>query len=618
MKYKLPIFGLCNFPFIKNRVMNINYISKTVFLFVFSALLLVSCRTDPSAVTEVNDIQFKHAGSKTVYVGLPVQLKTLNPISTRSPYPEVVYTNIIQPLMDIDINTYEIFPVLAQSKPIVKELTEGEYAGGISYTYQIKDGAVWDDGSPVTGKDVEFSVKVVFAPKVNSKHYAPYFADFKEVTTDPDNPKIVTVTLDKKYFLGEEASGIIRVMPEYIYDSKKVLRDFSLNNLMDKEKSAELTKNNPQLLTFAEEFNSPRNNRENIVGSGPYKFEEWETGQRVILSKKKDWWGNKYKGQNAFFEANPDTLFYRVVPDQTAMATSLRNEDIDVAFGLNVQDFMTLRESEDLNKLFNFFTPQEFSFYFIYINSQSPLLNDKRVRRALAHLTDVDAIIKNIYNGMATAQPGPISPLTSFFNKDLKQVEYNLEKAKTLLAEAGWADSDENGILDKEIDGKRVEMRLKNVGSETKFSKDLTAYLTSSFQDAGIVLESEILEFNALRQKQNKRDFDISSGALGGAPTPPDYYSVYHTSADNPTGMNRSGFGNAESDKILEEIQSTLTEEGRLPLYRKFQEVLYEEQTKIFLFSPNGRIAISKRLKGEGYGYKPFIHTPSLQFVNAK
>ncbi len=599
--------------------MSINSISKTAALFLLCALLLSSCRTEPSTVSEANTVQFKHAGSKTVYLGLPVQLKTLNPIATRAPYPEIIYTNIIQPLMDIDLKTYEIIPVLAQSKPIVKEITEGKYAGGISYTYQIKDGAVWDDGSPVTGKDVEFSAKVVFAPKVNSKHYAPYYADFKEIKTDLDNPKIVTVILGKKYFLGEEASGIIRVMPEYIYDAKKVLRDFSLTDLMDKEKSADLAKNNPQLLAFAEEFNSPKFSREILAGSGPYQFEEWETGQRVVLSKKKDWWGNKYKGQSALLEANPDTLFYRILPDQTALAISVKNEDIDAAFGLNVQDFMAMRENENLKDKFNFFTPQAFSFYFIYLNTQSPLLDDKRVRRALAHLTDVDAIIKNLYNdGMATAQPGPISPMTSFFNKDLKQIEYNLEKAQTLLTAAGWTDSDENGILDKEIDGKRVEMKLKNLGSETKFSKDLSAYLTSSFQDVGIVLETEVVEFNSLRQKINKREFDISSAALGGAPTPPDYYPVYHTSADNPTGMNRSGFGNAESDKILDEIRITLTEEGRLPLYKKFQEILYEEQTKIFMFSPKNRIVISKRLKGEGYGYKPFIQAAALQFVDAK
>ena len=597
--------------------MHINSISNIVSLVLLSTLLLIACRTEPNKVAEVNDVEFKHAGSKTVYFGIPVQLKTLNPISTASPYPEIVYSNIIQPLMDMNLSTNKYIPVLAQAKPKIKEITEGKYAGGISYAYQIKEGAVWDDGSPVTGKDVEFSVKLVFAPKVNSRHYAAYFSDFREVKTDPDNPKIVTITLGKKHFEGEEITGVIRVMPEYIYDSKKVLRAFNLVDLIDKDKSAELIKNNPELLTFSEEFNAPEN-RENIVGSGPYQFEEWETGQRVLLSKKENWWGSDYQGQNLFFQANPDTLFFRVIPDQTALAISLKNQDVDVAFGFNAQDFETLQGNEKVEKLFNFFTPQGFRFYFIYLNSQSPLLNDRRVRRALAHLIDVDAIIENLYNGMATAQPGPISPLASYFNKDLKQIEYDIDKAKALLSEAGWEDSDGNGILDKEVDGERVEFILRNLVSETKFAKDLNAYLTNFFQEAGIVLESDNVDFNTLRKKLNQRDFDISSSALPCAAMPIDYFPVYHTSADTPRGYNRSGFGNAESDKILEEIQVTLTEEARLPLYLRLQEMLYEEQAKIYLFSPQSKIAISKRLEGQGYGYKPYVHAPSLQFVEVK
>jgi len=597
--------------------MNINSNSKIVFLALLSTLLFLSCRIEPKPTEETNNIQFKHRGSKTVYFGLPTKLRTLNPISTASPYPEIVYNNIIQPLMDIDLSTNKYIPVLAQSKPQIKEIKEGKYEGGISYTYQIKEDAVWDNGSPVTGKDVEFSVKLVFAPKVNSRHYAAYFSDFREIKTDPDNPKIVTITLGKKYFSGEEITGIVRVMPEYIYDSKQVLRKFDLVDLIDKEKSNKLLKNNPELLTFAEEFNAP-GNRENIVGSGSYKFEEWKTEQRIILSKKQDWWGSKYKGQSMFFEANPDTLFYRVLPDQTALAISLKNQDVDVAFGFNVQDFENIQENDQTKKLFNFFTPEGFRFYFVYLNRQSPLLNDKRVRRALAHLTDVNSIVENLYNGKATAQPGPISPLAPYFNKDLKQIEYDINKAKALLQIAGWEDSDGNGILDKEIDGERVEFKLRNLVSETKFAKDLNVYLTNSFKEAGIVLESDNVDFNTLRKKMNQRDFDISSSVLPSGVTPIDYFSAYHTSADTPTGYNRSGFGNAESDKIIEEIQGTLTEEGRLPLYLRLQEIIYEEQPKIYLFSPKARVAISKRLKGKGYGYKPYVYASALRFVEVE
>lgn len=598
--------------------MSINFLSKAVSLFVFSTLLLVSCRTEPKIGTENSDVQFKHAGSKTVYVGLPVQVKTLNPIAHRAPYAEMVYSLAIQPLMDVDLENYTIVPVLAQSAPEVNDITEGKYAGGISYTYQIKEGAVWDNGSPVTAKDVEFSVKVAFAPKVYSPLYPYYYADIKDIQMDENNPKRVTFILDRKYFLGEEATAMVRVLPEYIYDAKQVLRKFSLPDLIDKEKNTALAQSNPELIEFAEEFNSPKYSREVVQGSGPYKFEEWETGQRLVLSRKKDWWGDKYKGQNNLMSANPDTVFFRVITDQTALAIAVRNEDVDAAFGLNVQDFKDLQENENIQKLYDFHSPPTFAFYFSYLNTKSPLLTDKRVRRALAHLTDVDVIIKNLYNDMAQAQPGPISPLNSTFNKSLKQIPYDLEKAKALLKEAGWTDTDGNGVIDKEIDGKQVEMRLRNVSSDTKFAKDLGAYLEDSYKDAGIIVESEFVEFNLARQRQNKRDFDISSAALGGSPFPTDYAQIYHTSADNPSGANRSGFGSAASDEILEKIQVTLSEEERQPLFYAFQEMLYDEQPKIYFFSPKERIVISKRLQGEGYGYKPFIHAPSLQFANAK
>jgi len=222
--------------------MNTNPISKAILLSLFSALFLISCRTEPNTTKELNNIQFKHAGSKTVYTGLPSALNSLNPISASSAYPGIVYSNIFQPLMDIDISTYEVVPVLAQSKPEIKELKEGRYAGGVSYTYQIKEGAVWDDGSPVTAKDVAFSIKVVFAPKIVSRRYTSYFSYFKEIQIDPDNSKKFTIFLAEKYFQGEEASAIIRVMPEYIYDPKKVLRNFNLADLIDTEKRAKLAR----------------------------------------------------------------------------------------------------------------------------------------------------------------------------------------------------------------------------------------------------------------------------------------------------------------------------------------------------------------------------------------
>lgn len=594
--------------------MNIKFNPPTVVLLFSLSILLWSCRTEPSNTnTDKPTVAYKHVGSKTAYMGMPTKVKTLNPVAHRSPYSEMVFSQMMQPLMNIDPITKQIVPVLAKSKPEVKSITEGMYKGGVAYTYEIKDGAIWNNGTPVTADDVLFTLKSVFAPKVNAPIYPYYFADFVAVEKDANNPKRFTIIADKEYFLGEEASSAMYVMPEYVYDAEKVLRKFTLKQLKAKEKGLA---ENAELIKFVEAFNSPKYSREIIEGSGAYQLLEWEAGQRIVLTKKKDWWGNTYKGQNRFMTANADTLFYRVLPDQTAMANAVQNEDVDVAFGLNVADFKSMRDNDErLNNLYNFYAPTEYSYYFLYLNTKAPLLEDKNVRRALAHLVDVDFVINNLYDGMASPQPGPVSTQADYFNENLKMIPYDLEKARELLKIAGWTDTDNNGILDKEVNGKRTELKLSYVSSDSKYAANLSAYLKESFKDAGIVLETETMEFNAVRGRLAKREFDLSSGALSCSPIDMDFEQLYAVAADNPRGFNRSGFGNAESDALLADIKVTMDKAARVPLYHKFQEMLYDAQPKIYMFAPQQRIVIHKRFKGAAGGYKPYVHLPSLEFA---
>lgn len=590
--------------------MNISTVSKALTM-VFSVLLILSsCRTEP----KVTKPDFKNAGSKTANVSVPVKLRTLNPISHRTSYSEIVYMPVVQPLLNYDFTSESMVPVLAKSRPEIKELTEGKYAGGTSYTYELREGAVWEDGSAVTAADVLFTVKAVFTPTVDAPVYPIYFADFKAIETDPDNPRKFTIFLDKKYFIGEEASGYIFVMPEYIFDPEQVLRKVTLEDLKDTEKRKILEKD-PAIIKFAEAFNSPKFQRETLTGSGAYKFVEWETGQKVSLVKKKDWWGNQYEKENLFFKAYPDTIVYRIIPDQTPLAAAVLNEELDAAYGLNVNDFIDIRESERMQGLYNFYTPLAGNIYFNYLNTKSPFLTDKRVRQALAYLTDLDAIIENLYNGMAVKQSGPIADDRPYYNPENTPIEYDLDKAVALLKEAGWEDTDNDGLIDNEVDGKRENMVLNYVGTDTKYSKDLAAFLKESYKEAGIDLKVEIMDFQSSRKRQSARTFDIASGALGRPPLLTDYHQIYHTSNDTPRGFNRSGFGTAESDALLEKIQETLDETERNKLVKQFLDILYDEQPKTFTFAPFERIVVHKRYEAEVAGIKPFIYAPSLKEV---
>jgi peptide/nickel transport system substrate-binding protein len=257
-----------------------------------------------------------------------------------------------------------------------------------------------------------------------------------------------------------------------------------------------------------------------------------------------------------------------------------------------------MKDDEIVNKYFNLYSPTALQYYYIGMNTKDRTgkLSDKRVRRALAHLVDVDQLINDLFYGLAERTVGPIHPSKSYYNKDLKPIEYNVEKAQGLLAAAGWEDSDGNGILDKEIDGEQVDLKISYITTSTsKFGRSLAEILTANFKKAGVELDVELLEFRQLIERLRSRDYEMNSGGWGQDPVPTDLKQIWHTESDRPDGSNRVGFGNAESDALIDQIRVTLDEDERVDMYMRIQEMIYEEQPYIFLFSPRERIAIHKR-----------------------
>ena len=178
---------------------------------------------------------------------------------------------------------------------------------------------------------------------------------------------------------------------------------------------------------------------------------------------------------------------------------------------------------------------------------------------------------------------------------------HDLEKAKQLLAEAGWKDTDGDGILDKEIGGKRVPFKcefLINAGNETR--KNIALLLKEEAKKVGVEIDVRSLEWSSYLEKIKKHDIDIYYQAwVSPVPSPPDLKQIWHTSAYEGGG-NYIGFGfeTPESDKLIEQTRTELDEKKRNELYKKFQELLYEEMPCIFLVTGKNKIAIHKRFRG--------------------
>ena len=424
---------------------------------------------------------------------------------------------------------------------------------------------------------------------------------------DETNPKKFSLVSDN-YFLTGIIFTDIQTIPAHIYDPKGIMKNFTIKQLSDADGASKLAESDPRLQEFANEFSNEKFSREKgfVSGCGPYALEEWISGQRIVLKKKKNWWGDKLAGKYPLLVANPETIIYKPMSDVTTAVTELKAGSIDVMTQITPQQYNDLKESTEGQAKLNFHEPLQMSIYYIGVNNNRPKLSDKRVRRALAHLINMDEIINTTMYGYAEKVVGPIHTSRPYYHKDLPLIEEDLEKARELLKEAGWVDSNGNGIVDKEIDGELTELKLEYLSSKAGVAgQKIGTIFKSKARQAGVEIELVVKEGNKVGEARNKRDFDLFTSGWAQDPSVDDPYQNWHTDSDTPSGGNRFGFGNEKTDKIIEEIRTLIPEKRRYELYKELQEIIYDEQPCIFLMIPSGRMAINRK-----FDFKPSVRKP--------
>lgn len=579
-------------------------------LLVVGLLLVMSggsgCQSDRSdAGEDLSSVTFKHTDN-TAYARLPAEPDRLNPLLTVSGYSRPVWEQIFQPLLAFDTETLEMIPSLARDLPEINDITDGQFAGGASYTYELRPEARWDNGEPVTAADVVFTFKTVFNPQVPAVALRSYVEAIKDIQVDADNPRRFTVYTYRKYILAEPVISNMHILPAYAFDPDGLMTDIALADVIAGITSEE---ENERMAQFAERFASSPYSRdpEMLTGSGPYQLRGWEAGQYINLSRKDNWWGDELAADNPALLAYPDSLVFRIIPDQVAAITAIKDELVDAAAQLDPKDFTELKSNDFVTEHYRLLTPSAMQMYFLGFNNKDPLLSDRRVRRALAHLLDVDLVIETMFYGLADRMVGPFNPKRDYYNQDLPPIPYDLGEARDLLEDAGWTDTNGNGTVDKVIDGTRREMELDYlVPASSRVGANIAVLFQENAQQVGIKVNLLNREFRTMMEEVANRDYQIYSGAMAqDATVPDDPRQLWHTESDNPSGTNRVGFGNAESDALIERISSTLDEEERQQLYLDFQRMVYEEQPMLFLFSPVERVVISKRFEADATELRP-------------
>ncbi|RPI17157.1 MAG: hypothetical protein EHM58_10225 [Ignavibacteriae bacterium] len=505
----------------------------------------------------------------------------LNPVVTNDGTAESIYIMIFESLNDMNYEKYEQIPRVASLPEVTPDL--------MSYTYHIKKNAAFSDGHPLTGTDVIFSMKAIKNPFADDAALRNYYERVEKVEMVNGDPYTVRIVMSKPYWFAQYSNGDFSIIPKHILDPEGLTDKYGWDEVKD-FKSAE---KNPAIKKYADFLNSQEVSREAkyVVGSGPYKLEKWETGQAITLVKNENYWDKE--GTTNYL----NRIIYRIIQDNSASVVAVKNKEVDLMDVIVPTDFyqnLANANEYDLTRV----TPSEPSYVYLGWNQKNPLFADKKVRLALSHLVDRKTLIEKIYFGFAVPIQSPIYyKQTKFLSSDLPEILFDVEKAKQLLKEAGWEDTDRDGILDKVVNGKKMDFKFTFLINTNPTRKQALLVVSDALRKVGISAEIQQLEWSVYLDRIKKHEFDASMGGWLLGVTPSDPYQIFHSSQMEGEGSNYISYNNPESDKLIEAYRSETDEGKRIELIKKWQKVIYEDQPYTFLWSPLARYVYNDRFR---------------------
>ncbi|MEE8135928.1 MAG: peptide-binding protein [Thermodesulfobacteriota bacterium] len=471
---------------------------------------------------------------------LSAEPATLNPITATDAYEGIINNGkIYETLIERNNETLELDPLLAESW----EISEDK----LTYTFKMREGIKWHDGTPFTSEDVVFSYKTIMNPKVDSPQLRAYYQEIRDVKAIDD--LTVEFTYAKPYFLALEFCGGMPIVPKHIFDKG--------------------------------DFNTNPAGRDPI-GTGPYKFVRWTTGRDIVIDKNPDYWGEKPK---------INKIVFKIITDSTVSFQILKREELDVS-GLTPIQWERQTNSPSFNENYDklsYFTP---NYSYIGWNSKRPYFADKQVRTALTHLVNRELILDKILYNLGAIVTNPFYINGPEYDKSIDPYPYDPQKAEELLKEADWIDHDGDGIRDK--DGVKFAFEfLIPGGSET--GEKIATILKEELDNMGIQMDIRKTEWAVFTTRLNERNFDAVTLAWSmGVESDP--YQIW-SSTQAEKGSNFIGFKNKQADKLIEEARTEFDRDKRQELYRKFAEIIHEEQPYTFLFCRKSTVAVNKRFE---------------------
>lgn len=520
----------------------------------------------------------------------------LNPMLSRQIQSSQVEHRIFLPLADYDPFTLELEPVLMSQHAEEEQIIEGENKGGTRYKIHLREDATWDNGLPVTGFDYLFTYKAAISPYVSESSWKAHFQDIVTISVDSTNPKHLTVETSSYYMLNYPVITSYSIYPAHIYDPQRIFEKYSYEEIKEHEPdtNSDLDRD---MKSWATWFEGDSVSRTMVQGCGPYKLVEWIANQQIILEKKEEWWGQDIFPKHPLMEAIPKKITYFPIQDVQTALTSLKAQEIDVVPELNPEHVDELNEYAKATESIQIQSTTIPQYLYLGYNNRDPIMASKAVRNALSRLMDVDLLIEELFHGKAIRSVGPIIPTQPYFNEDLTPLPFDPRAAKELLEADGWFDTDGDGLLDKMLDDERRVLRLNVITSRSQLSQDVCIMLKNEAQKLGISVKIVPDDLRTVLQKVRNGDTQIFALASAQEVGLYDPYNSWHSDNATANGNNLCKFSNEKIDQIIMKLRSTTIADERTALYKRFQEIIHEEQPALFLVCPQTGIACNANVE---------------------
>ncbi|MBS1912158.1 MAG: hypothetical protein JST22_09240 [Bacteroidetes bacterium] len=494
---------------------------------------------------------------------------TLNPFTIADAAALEIQGYVFEPLVAEDPATLRSIPWLAEELPV-------RSADGLHYDVTLRSDVHFSDGHALTGEDVVFTLKAI-----KNRHIADaaaireYFSNIAGAELIGGDPYHIRFTVFKPTAYDAQLIGSMWICPRHVWDPTDESRKCTFLLLNSDASTGPIEHMAQSIRDTGRGFDVRY-----LIGSGPYRIASIGpgAGQDILLQRDSTYWNRTHP----LGAVHARSLAWHFEPDP-AMAFAMLERGTADLIALTDKGQLFEHEKELAANGIARIDYAYPSYTFIGWQCDNPLFSDARVRNALSMALDRDTIIQQVYHGMARAIQSPVLRERPECDTTLPLIRCDPARARALLAEAGWQDSDHDGILDRVIKGKRTSFRftiMVNAGNARRLGSAQLA--AAFFGRLGIDAQVTPVEWGTFLERQRNHNYDAFIGGWAMQEAEMNLHSVWH-SASIDSGSNVVSYRSSRLDAVLDSIAREPDFSRRIPLYRTAQQIIHRDQPYTFL-----------------------------------